>query len=89
MHRLVDFAARLTNSAWFEYFIIAVILLNGIILGLETSDTVDRLYGDWLRLGNEAALWVFIVEAALKMLALSPRFYRYFQLDFTQNLGNE
>ena len=79
MHRLVDFASRLVNSAWFEYFIIAVILLNGIILGLETSDTVDRLYGDWLRLGNEAALWVFIVEAALKMLALSPRFYRYFQ----------
>ena len=79
MYRLVDFAARLVNAAWFEYFIIAVIIVNGIILGLETSGTIDRLYGNWLRLGNEAALWVFIVEAALKLLALWPRSWRYFQ----------
>ena len=79
MHRLVDTASRLTNSAWFEYFIIAVIIVNGIILGLETSGTVDRLYGDWLRIGNEVALWVFIVEAALKMLARWPRPWRYFR----------
>ena len=79
MYRLVDFASRLTNSAWFEYFIIAVIVLNGIILGLETSDAVERRYGGWLRLGNEVALWVFIVEAALKMLAQWPRSWRYFR----------
>ncbi len=79
MYRLVDFASRLVNAAWFEYLIIAVIILNGIILGLETSGTIDRLYGDWLRLGNEAALWVFIVEAALKLLAQWPRSWRYFR----------
>ena len=79
MHRIVDFAGRLVNAAWFEYFIIAVIIVNGIILGLETSGTVDRLYGDWLRLGNEVALWVFIVEAALKLLAQWPRSWRYFK----------
>lgn len=79
MYRLVDFASRLVNAAWFEYFIIAVIIVNGIILGLETSGTINRLYGDWLRLGNEAALWVFIVEAALKLLAQWPRSWRYFR----------
>ena len=79
MYRLVDFAARLVNSAWFEYFIIAVIILNGILLGLETSVTVDQQYGGWLRMGNEAALWVFIVEAALKLLAQWPRSWRYFR----------
>ena len=79
MNRLVDFAARLVNAAWFEYFIIAVIIVNGIILGLETSDAIDRRYGGWLRMGNEAALWVFIVEAGLKLLALWPRSWRYFR----------
>ena len=79
MHRIVDFAGRLVNAAWFEYFIIAVIILNGIILGLETSGTVDRLYGEWLRIGNEVALWVFIVEAVLKLLAQWPRSWRYFR----------
>ena len=79
MYRLVDFAARLVNAAWFEYSIIAVIILNGIILGLETSDAIDRQYGGWLRMGNQAALWVFIVEAALKLLAQWPRSWRYFR----------
>ncbi len=79
MNQLVKISAGLVSSNWFEYFIIAVIIVNGIILGLETSSTISRLYGDWLYLGNDIALGVFIVEAALKMLALWPRPQRYFR----------
>ncbi len=79
MQHVVNFAGRLVNAAWFEYFIIAVIILNGILLGLETSTAIEREYGALLRLGNEVALWVFIAEAALKILALAPRSHRYFQ----------
>ena len=79
MTRIVNFSVRLVNSPWFEYFIIGVIIVNGIILGLETSATISRLYGDLLYLGNDIALGVFIVEAALKMLALWPRPQRYFR----------
>ena len=79
MNQLVKFSAGLVSSNWFEYFIIAVIIANGIILGLETSSTISRHYGDWLYLGNDVALGVFIVEAALKMLALWPRPHRYFR----------
>ena len=79
MNQLVKISAGLVSSNWFEYFIIAVIIVNGIILGLETSSTVSRLYGDLLYLGNDIALGVFIVEAALKMLALWPRPQRYFR----------
>ena len=79
MNRLATFASRLVNSARFEYFIIAVIIGNGVLLGLETVAAVNRAYGDWLQLGNQVALWVFIVEAALKMLALWPRPLRYFR----------
>jgi voltage-gated sodium channel len=75
----VHFASRLVSAAWFEYFIIGVIIVNGIILGLETSATISRRYGDWLYLGNDIALAVFIAEAALKMLALWPRPQRYFR----------
>ena len=79
MNQLVKISAGLVNSQWFEYFIIAVIIVNGIILGLETSSTVSRLYGDLLYLGNDIALGVFIVEAALKMLAFWPRPHQYFR----------
>ena len=79
MKNLANFASKPVNATWFEYFIIGVIIVNGIILGLETSSVISRLYGDWLYLGNDIALWVFIVEAALKMLALWPRPQRYFR----------
>ena len=36
MNQLVKISAGLVNSSWFEYFIIAVIIANGVLLGLET-----------------------------------------------------
>ena len=79
MNPLVTFSGRLVNSDWFEYFIIAVIIVNGILLGLETSSAIAGIYGRWLELGNQIALAVFIVEAVLKMLALWPRILGYFR----------
>ncbi len=79
MNPLVKFSDRLVNSDWFEYFIIAVIIVNGTLLGLETSSAIAGVYGRWLELGNQIALAVFIVEAVLKMLALWPRMLRYFR----------
>ncbi len=79
MKQLVHLSGRLVNSPWFEFFIIGVIIANGALLGLGTSSAIDRAYGSWLHLGNQVALGVFIVEAALKMLALSPRPQRYFR----------
>ena len=69
---------RLVESLGFEYFIIAVILANAVLLGLGTFPHIERDYGDWLHLGNRVALGIFVAEAALKMLALAPRFHRYF-----------
>ncbi len=69
---------RLVESLAFEYFIIAVILANAVLLGLGTSPRIEREYGDWLHLGNRVALGIFVAEAALKMLALAPRSHRYF-----------
>ena len=78
MTRLVQFSSRLVNSHLFEYFIIGVIIANGILLGLETSPELNRRFGGLMHLGNQIALGIFIVEAALKLLALAPRSYRYF-----------
>ena len=79
MTRLVLFNQQLVQTPRFEYFIIGVILANAVLLGLSTSSTLDRQYGDWMHLGNQVALGVFIVEALLKMVALLPRPFRYFQ----------
>ena len=79
MNQLVKISAGLVSSNWFEYFIIAVIIVNGALLGLETSAVIASDYGHWLELGNQIALGIFIVEAILKMVALWPRMQDYFR----------
>ena len=79
MTRLTEQCRRLVGAPAFEYGIIAIIVANSVLLGLETVDSLNRDYGDWMRLGNLAALIVFIIEAALKMIALAPRPDRYFR----------
>ena len=79
MTRLVQISGRLAYSHSLEYFIIGVIIANGVLLGLETSPAIDGRFGNLLDLGNTVALAIFIVEAAIKMVALVPRSYRYFK----------
>jgi voltage-gated sodium channel len=57
-------------------FIIALIIVNAIILGLETSPSVMNRVGDVLLAANAAILGVFIVEISLKLIAFGPRFFR-------------
>ena len=77
--KMRSYAHRLTHSNIFEYFIIALILANAVILGLETVPRVVDGYGAWLNLGQQVTLGVFIVEAALKIFAVTPRADRYFR----------
>ena len=79
MQQISLLADRLVNKAAFEYTIIALILLNGVFLGLGTSPVLAQQYGDLLHLGNQIVLGVFIVEALLKMIALAPRVDMYFR----------
>ncbi len=79
MKRVSQFTERLVNSPRFEYTIIALIVGNGILLGMGTSPALVLKYGYWLHLGNQIVLGVFIVEAVLKMTAAAPRVDRYFQ----------
>lgn len=81
-------AARLVASNGFEYFIVALILFNAALLGMETSPDLVARFGVWFEWGNHLVLAVFIAEAALKIYAVAPRVGRYFSngwnlFDFT------
>ena len=79
VNKLRDFCYTLTNSKRFEYFIVALILLNAVLLGVETLPQVMNGFSSWVHLGFQATLGIFIVEAALKMFARWPRPDRYFR----------
>ncbi|UQN15292.1 ion transporter [Gulosibacter sp. ACHW.36C] len=59
-----------------QNFIIAVIIVNAVTLGLETSDAVMARAGGLLHVLDVAALVIFIIELAAKMFALGRAFWR-------------
>ena len=78
LDKIRNFAYRLTKSHKFEYFIVALILLNAVLLGLETLPFVMNGYAQWIQMGYNVTLGIFILEALLKMAANFPRPHRYF-----------
>ncbi len=58
-----------------RYSILGVILLNAVILGMETSASLMAAIGPQLVLLDHACLAIFVVELALKMIAQGWRFF--------------
>ena len=68
-------------GAWLETprvqrFLIALILLNAVILGLETSRSLMADWGGWLLAADRAILAVFVVEIALRLAVHRLAFFR-------------
>lgn len=72
------FCAKVVGHHFFDKFIIGLILLNGVILGLETSKTITENFGFWLELFSDLVLLVFMLEAVMKIIAVAPKFKLYF-----------
>ena len=70
--------ARIVSAGWFEPFMIGCIIVNAIIIGLETSKDIESAHGHLLHLGNDVFLVTFMIEAALKITAIAPRLRLYF-----------
>lgn len=77
-HRLQQHLRTIVGVPLFEYSIVGLILLNAAILGLETNATLVTRFGSWFQLGHHLILAAFIIEAALKITAVAPRFKLYF-----------
>ncbi len=65
----------LVESAMFERLIMAVILINAVTLGLETSAAAMASAGPLLMAIDRLALWIFTVELALKLWVYRARFF--------------
>ncbi len=75
----MDFRQRLADwleQPWVRNGIIAVILFNAVLLGMETSDVLMGRFGALIVLLDQICLAIFVVELLLKLVALGPRFFR-------------
>ena len=63
-------------DTWFEYFILAVIFVNVITLGLETTP-FGLTHGNVLFIIDQICLWIFVVELLLKFIAFNKDYFKY------------
>lgn len=73
------FCQRIVDAPAFERFIVAVIILNGVILGMETSPALNAGFGNVFHAINRLVIGIFVVEALMKITAVAPWVGRYFR----------
>ncbi len=56
--------------------LIALILINAVVLGLETSPSIMAAWGPWLVAADRAILAIFVVEIILRLLAHRLAYFR-------------
>ncbi len=66
---------RLVDHPLTEKVVIALIVVNAITLGLETSPSVMAAYGDALHAADRLLLTIFVAELAARMLVRGPKFF--------------
>ena len=69
---------RIVHAKWFQRLIIAVILLAGAIIGVETSPGIGERLHHILHVLDRVVLGIFVVEMLLKMAAFGKKPWRYF-----------
>ena len=72
----LDPLRRFLDRAAVRHGVLGLIILNAVVLGLETSDALVANYGAWLWLLDQALLCVFVLELALRILAWRGAFFR-------------
>ena len=68
--------AAFLDQAWVRNGIIAVILFNAVLLGMETSPEIMGAAGPLILALDAACLAIFVTEIALKLFAHGLRFFR-------------
>lgn len=71
-HRL----ATLLELPKVQQALIGLILINAVILGMETSSALMADWGEWLKIADKTILAIFVVEIALRLIAHRFSYFR-------------
>ena len=79
MARAIAASRRIAESPRFQSVIIVAILLNALVIGLETYDSIDDAHGGLLHTLNNVFLGVFTVEVLIRIAAHGNRPLGFFR----------
>ena len=68
-----------TESKAFQFFFIGLILLSGLVVGLDSYPVISSEYGTVLRTLDKIILWLFVCEISIKLASFGKRFYGFFE----------
>ena len=71
--------ASISKSQFFQRFIIGTIILAGFVVGAQTYKDFSLRHQDTLRILDNLVLAIFVVEAAIKILAEGKKPQNYFK----------
>jgi len=86
--RLAQQCRRIVASSRFQGFVMALILANAVLLGVETSQTLMARHGELFEVGSAIIQGAFVLEIAIRLAAFFPRIHEFFRdgwnlFDFT------
>lgn len=70
---------QIAESAWFNRFIVAVIVFAALVVGLETYPEIVQEHGTVLRLLDRLIIAIFVTEIAVKLGALGRKWPAFFR----------
>lgn len=73
---LTGWMFQIVESLWFRNFILAVIIINTIMLGLETWPKAMDVAGELIIWLDRIAIYIFTIEIIMKLIAYRLRFFR-------------
>ena len=79
MESIQEKTSQIVNSGVFRYFILAVIILSGVIVGIETYPEFNARFAHSLHLTDQTIIYIFLVEIIFKLLANGRRPWDYFR----------
>lgn len=76
---MIELCRQIAQTKWFNNIVIGAILLAGVVIGIETYGDAVKNWMPFLHTLDWVILWIFTVEAAIKILAEGNKPWRYFQ----------
>jgi voltage-gated sodium channel len=71
-----DRVEAIVSSKLFQNFILFIIVINGVILGFETSKEIMQEYGTFLSVFDSAIIIIFVIEITLRIFAYRGSFFK-------------
>lgn len=75
---MIGLARRIADSRLFQVFIIGVIVINAVLVGLETSPGLVEGQRALFEMLNQVVIGIFVVELLIRIVAHFPRPERFF-----------